>query len=280
MSLSFATALETSSAQTGPPGLCPLGPRLRALATAQLQQAEELLADEGQTRHASLHQARKCIRRVRASLALGARALGPAGSRLDEELGRLCRGLSRLRDAQALVEVLQRLPASAPRHERTALAEAGAAACQRRDRLLTEALARDPQFASRRQRLRAARQRLGRLDWQALRPDDIDAAVKRSERRARKAARRASKHQDRDLDWHVYRRRLRRLHQQGSMLAKLQVPLRPQARELERRAAALGEAQDDVLLLAHCGRRSPFTPAQRTLLRSIASERLRAARHA
>jgi CHAD domain-containing protein len=252
-----------------------VGPRLARLAAAQLWRAEELLEGQAPGLHAGIHQARKSIRRVRSALALGGRTLGTGARSVDAELGRLCRGLSRLRDAQALVEALQRLREQAPPELQAVLPAAEAAACQRRDRLLEQALARDPHFAARRRRLHAASLRLQRLDWAALRTVDIAKATRRSERRARKAGRRA-RHQPSDDDsWHVYRRRLRRLHQQDSLLDALQLPVRAEAKALERQALALGQAQDDVLLLAHCGRRSPFTPAQRALLRKSARERLR-----
>ncbi|NDK38888.1 CHAD domain-containing protein [Pseudoxanthomonas gei] len=255
-----------------------VGVRLAMLAAGQLQLAETFLASDVADLHAGIHQARKSIRRVRSALALGRRALGVGGRRLDAELGRLCRGLSRLRDAQALVEALQRLRDKAPRELQAILPAAEAAACQRRDRLLQQALARDPHFAARRRRLRAASLRLQRLDWAALRTADITKAAQRSERRAAKAGRRARQKSSDDESWHVFRRRLRRLHQQDSLLAALQLPVRAEAKALEHQAQALGEAQDDAMLLAHCGRRSPFTPAQRALLRKTARERLRDAR--
>lgn len=255
-----------------------VGPRLAVLAAQQLRLAEEWLASEITDLHAGIHQARKSIRRARSALALGARAQGPGARSLDEELARVCRGLSRLRDAQALVEALQRLREKAPHGLQAILPAAEAAACRRRDRLLEEALARDPRFAARRRRLRAASLRLLRLDWDSLSTADIARARRHSERRAGKAGHRARHQTSDDESWHVYRRRLRRLHQQDSLLAALQLPVRAEAKALELQANALGQAQDNVLLLSHCGRRSPFTPAQRALLRETARERLRYAR--
>jgi len=43
-------------------------------------------------------------------------------------------------------------------------------------------------------------------------------------------------------------------------------------------ATLLGEAQDDALLLRHCGARSPFPPELRKLLRKEARARLRRVR--
>jgi hypothetical protein len=255
-----------------------LGLALKAFASGQLLQAERFLGREGEARHAGVHEARKCIRRVRAVLALGRRELDHRVRRLDDDLGRLCRGLSRLRDAQALLDALDRLETNAPSNVIEQLPNAKTMARLRRDRTLESELARDPQFASRQRRLRAYRQRLERLNWQDLDDRSVGVAIQRSERRAEKAGRRSFRHPDRDVDWHAYRRRLRRLRQQDSLLADLRPELRPAIQGLEERATLLGEAQDDALLIRSCGRRSPFSSGQRALLRTLARDRLKHAR--
>lgn len=256
-----------------------LGLRLLAFVSAQLQRAQSQLARASEDRHAGIHEARKSIRRVRATLALGAGAFGRQADALDDELARLARGLSRLRDAQALVEVLQRLAATAPAKVQAILPRAEQSARQRRDRLMREALQRDPELRARRRRLQAASARLQRLHWAAVDAAAVTRAMARSERRADKADRRVRHHPDDHAAWHVYRRRLRRLHQQDTLLSELQPSLRaPSARCLQHRAHALGVSQDDALLLSHCGRGSPFPPDQRKLLHAMAAERLLRAR--
>lgn len=256
----------------------PIGPRLLAAARHQLRTAHSLLSSKGEAQHAGIHEARKCIRRARATLALGAHVFGSRAKRLDDELGRICRGLSGLRDAEALVEELRRVAGSAPATVHAILPSAEAAARQRRDELLERALTRDPGFASRRRRLLAAEARLARLDWHAVGDVDVAEAVKRSERRAGKAKRRAHRHVDDEYAWHVYRRRLRRLRQQDTLLRELRPELCPSLDGLDDHTA-LGESQDDALLLKRCGRGSPFSPSQRALLRMVARQRLQRARH-
>ncbi|MGH8172535.1 MAG: CHAD domain-containing protein, partial [Rhodanobacteraceae bacterium] len=85
------------------------GTALRDYAAAELDRAMALLAWRGGRLHAGVHQARKSLRRARAVLALGMPALGPGAELLGREFGRLNRRLSKLRDAQALVEVLDSL---------------------------------------------------------------------------------------------------------------------------------------------------------------------------
>ncbi len=252
-----------------------LGMRLMLFASAQLQQAQAELAREGEARHEGIHQARKCIRRARATLALGVGALGPHTEALDDELGRLCRGLSHLRDAQALIEVLHRLDAQAPAAIRAILPAAERRARQRRDDMLERALTRDPALIARCLRLQTAQQRLARLGWRALDEASVCNAIKHSQRRTDKAAKRVKKHPDDDDAWHPYRRRLRRLRQQDTLLNEL-LPARHLSKKRHRDLAdVLGQSQDDALLLRHCGRRSPFSADQRTPLRAIARERLR-----
>jgi len=255
-----------------------LGLRLRATANEQLLLAMHHLAREGDALHTGIHQARKCIRRVRAILALGMRKLDSRAQRLDADLGQLGRGMSRLRDAQALIEALRRLDDSAPDEVRAILPAAEAAARLRRDALLVQALTRDPQLLSRRRRLQAISDRLLRLDWQPLGDAEAVAAILRSERRVEKAGRKAKRHPDRDDDWHILRRRMRRLRQQDTVLARLCPEVRTSMPGLEHQADALGHAQDDTLVVMHCGRISPFSPTQRTVLRRVARERLQHAR--
>lgn len=257
----------------------PLGWRLMAFAREQLRLAQTHLGRAGEARHVGIHQARKCIRRARATLALGARIFDQRAQRLDDELGRLCRGLSPLRDAQALIEALRRLAATAPVAVQAILPLAETEACQRRDQLLQRALTRDPEFMARRHRLLVAQTRLERLDWRALDAAVVSAAAMRSEQRADKAGQSAKHHPDDNDAWHVYRRRLRRLHQQDTLLAEIQPELRPAlAQSLQKQARLLGESQDDALLLGHSGTRSPFPPDQRKLLRDMARERLQRTR--
>ncbi len=263
---------------TPAPGSLPLGMRLLVFAGEQLQQAQADLSRKGEALHEGIHLARKSIRRARATLALGARIFGPRAQALDDELGRLCRGLSHLRDAQALIEVLQRLDAQAPDRIRAILPAAERLARERRNNILERALARDPAFQARCLRLQAAQQRMARLDWRAVDEADVAHAIKRSQRRADKAAKQIKKHPDNDDAWHVYRRRLRRLRQQDSLLTDLLPALRLSKKRARDLTDILGESQDDALLLRHCDRRSPFPSDQRKQLRAIARERLQRTR--
>lgn len=254
------------------------GARLGAFAHEQLRLAERHLARQGTELHDGVHQARKCLRRARATLALASAALDSRADRIDDELGRMCRGLSSLRDTQALVDAIDRFGIGAPASIRRTLREAKASALAYRDLAMDRAQERDPGFAARRRRLLAVMKRVAALDWRAVRRRDMVKAMQRSERRLEKAHRRASKHPDRDASWHIYRRRLRRLKEQDSILAELQPGLHQLAHDLGHQAHVLGESQDDVLVLRFCRRSSPFNTGQRALLRKLARTRLQGVR--
>ena len=244
-----------------------IGTCLAAFIQTQLQTAQQQLARKGLARHQGIHEARKCIRRTKAALALGRRVFGERGLRLNAELGRICRGLSPLRDAQALIEVLQRLHASATGTLQHILPEAESTARQRRNLMLDKALAGDPKFKRRCLRLQRISERLQRLDWDSVIENDVAAAVKRSERRLEKAGKRVMQCPDEDERWHGYRRRLRRLRQQASLLSGMGV-------DIGLRADAFKAQTDAVLLIRLCGSRSPFAREHRRLLRKSARQRL------
>jgi len=262
------------AAETPEAPRAPLGLRLKAFAMTELADAQALLAKPGDQRHEGVHQARKRLRRARAALALGRKALGREGQRLDEDLGRLCRGLSPLRDAQALIEGLQRLPAGEADPLAAALPQLLDLARARRDQCLARTLVLDPDFQRRRRRLQSMATRLEALDWQDVKPRAVSKSVARSEERLAKARRRATRQPADEARWHAMRRRLRRLRQQDHLLATLEPDLRPVASVTAEEATVLGEAQDDALLLRHCGSHSPFPPPLRKLLRAEARARL------
>lgn len=269
----------TSPAQDGQSVAHSIGLRLGALACAQLQLAGQMLAQPGEARHGGIHQARKALRRVRAILALGRGRLGPRRRGLAAQIGRLGRGLSALRDAGALVETIERLKRSEAEIA-IVFAASVVAARSRRDALLERELARDPALGRRCTRIAAWHTRLSRLPWAAVRQRTLRKALARSLERVAQAQQRTRAESATDEDWHLLRRRLRRLRQQHSVLEELAPALLKDAPPSDQRAERLGEAQDDALLLARCGARSPFPAALRPTLRQVARRRLAQARSA
>ena len=246
-----------------------LGALLQAEAEQELERAARQLARPGEERHQGIHQARKSIRRVRALLALagGAFSATPSVKRLDASLRSLCRGLSALRDADALRDALLHLSRDAV---------IGPIECERlcafvavvRARRLATALARDPDFARRRSRLQQAQTRLSLLPWGQVRDADIEAAQALSRKRLRRALKAARGSSDAEA-WHTLRRRLRRLRQQESTLARMTPQTDHGTPGIAELAERMGLAQDHALLLARCRRSGVFPARDRAMLRRV-----------
>lgn len=246
-----------------------LGALLQAEAEQELERAARQLARPGEERHQGIHQARKSIRRVRALLALAGAAFSatPSVKRLDASLRSLCRGLSALRDADALRDGLLHLSRDAV---------IGPIECERlcafvavlRARRLAAALARDPEFARRRSRLQQAQARIGLLPWARVRDADIAAAQAFSRKRLRKALKQAQGGADAEA-WHTLRRRLRRLRQQENALARVAPASDHATPGIADLADRMGRAQDHALLLAHCRRSGVFPARDRAMLRRL-----------
>lgn len=198
------------------------GAALCAFAVAQLDRCLAQLARSGRAHHAGIHQARKSLRRTRAALALTDGRLGVRAERLDRRLKQECRSLSELRDAQAVLDTLARaratMPTAARRMLRTELDAVRSALQARRDALLAERLARDPEFESLRDRVVGCRIQLESLPWERVGEADIMSALKRSARRVRRAADSARRSGESE-ELHRWRRRLRRVGQQLNALA-------------------------------------------------------------
>lgn len=239
---------------------------LRDYVLGELDAAAAQLARRGGRLHEGVHQARKSLRRARATLALGNAALGPGMRLVDRELRRLNRGLSALRDAHALVEILDRLAARSPDPEALRLLRrARRVAASARAEHARRVLAGDPELGGRRALLAVLRAGAAALDWPRLRAEGLQQAVVASRARMDRAGARA-RAEGGDEAWHRWRRRARRLSQQRRALKT--VGLKVRAPDLDRRIAErLGVAQDLALLLDHCGRDSPFAPDDRKALR-------------
>jgi hypothetical protein len=168
--------------------------------------------------HPGIHQARKSIRRIRATLDLGRKKLWPDAAPLFDELRNLCRRLSLVRDAHAVVETLDRLFKRcgdpdlrlALRRVRQKLIAGQAATLER-------LLKQDPGLRRYRMRLRSLRDNTEALHWNEIDAADIRAALAGSERRIERAAEKA-KHTRHGPMRHRWRRRLRRMRHQMQIL--------------------------------------------------------------
>ncbi|WP_300621467.1 CHAD domain-containing protein [Dokdonella sp.] len=249
----------------------PIGEHLRIYASTELARAIACLGWRGGRIHEGVHQARKSLRRTRATLALGAPVLGSGAHLIDRELRRINRNLSRLRDAHALVETLDRLHRKSDEQVAHTLRRARRSAARARAEYTHVCVAADPGLADRRSLLGVLQAAMTALPWTVLDASSVQLALQDSAQRMEAAGLRARNRGD-DEDWHRWRRRVRRLSQQ---LRALDGVIAPPSRvgEFDKRLAnLLGEAQDYTLLREHCGKRSAFLHTDRALLREL-SER-------
>ncbi|WP_396616151.1 CHAD domain-containing protein [Lysobacter soli] len=254
-----------------------LGTALRDYTRGELDLAHAALGDPDL--HEGVHQARKAIRRARAVLAMGDGLLGPGAGLVDRELRALNDGLSNLRDAHALVEVIDRLLKRERRDDaREVLQRAREAAVATRTQVANAATRSDPGLVSRRGMLDVLRAALTALDWSRPTPVGLRMAIADSDLRSHEARLRACDGGD-DDDWHRWRRRVRRASHQRRAMEAIGLAAPEDSDRFDKRTThRLGEAQDLALLLDHCRRDSPFSKDDRDALRARARPALQRAR--
>jgi len=245
---------------------------LRAYTCEELDRAIEHLGWRGARVHEGVHQARKSLRRTRATLALGLDVLGPGAELIDREVRRINRELSKMRDAQALVETLDRLIAKGkPPEALPVLRRARRRAALARVESARRELASDPGLARRRALLATLRAAVPALPWESLTETRVRDALAEGLVRIDVAGARA-RATGRDEDWHRWRRRVRRLSQQHRATASLIIDIHAARRRVKTVAELLGEGQDYALLHDHCGKRSIFSDPDRQILAALAEQ--------
>lgn len=230
------------------------GELLAAMAQRHDRRIGRALAD-ARHRHSGIHRARKGLRAQRALLALLRPALDPAGrarlDRVDARLKRLCKGLSRLRDAHVAVLTAEALDVASSPGLRQRLVKA---LTRQRDRVARQALHDDPAFAARRRMAAAICAELAVLPWHLLDTRAGKQAISRSRHRVERAARKAGRAPT-AANRHRWRRRLRRLRlqvesieQAQSLGAVIALDGLPGSHHLKQQADRLGRLQDAQLL--------------------------------
>jgi hypothetical protein len=255
-----------------------LGAALRGIADQQLSLAADFLSRPGGHRHKGVHQARKSIRRVRAILALTRVPLGPGAEALSHVLSEINRGLSRTRDAQALVEAIDHLAAQTKDEKwLKLLGRARRNAVEARRGVLQEALAVDPEMLQARTLLKQLKAALGDLPWSAVTKHDVEAAFSLGREKTRKAAKKAGRTGE-DEDWHRWRRKARRQSQQQRILAEAGIDSTVKYDDKDI-ATLLGKQQDFSLLLEFCeSGHSPIRWADRNQLHRFVEKKLESLR--
>jgi len=248
-----------------------LGLELAAVASRQAHEVRRAL-EKKRDRHLAVHAARKAIRRLRGTLALGRDVFGAEFAAIDRSLDRLADGLSALRDAQVVVETAAKLANARHPYWKKISGQLK----HRRDLLLDAALRRDPDFSKRRARISRIELAIADLPWTALTRKMVRNAVLRSFKRLEKAHG-AARTEGSSSRIHRWRKRVRRLRLQletlngaaasaswkGLEAIKHKVP---SIRSLRRLADKLGWRQDLQVLRSNI--RHVENPALAKQLRS------------
>lgn len=224
---------------------------------------------------ASVHEARKAIRQLRALLGL-CRGRLPGLERIDARLRSLGSGLSRLRDARASIDTARKMAALQGNLRWESALER---LLERRQRVVAAALATDPGFAKRRARLAGIAAALEACDWEAVTASRLRREYKSRRKRVEKAERRA-RNAPTAHNLHRWRRRLRTLRMQLDVVCEV-LPERAtraraaaaprEAKALRRQIDALGWRQD-LEVLRGLLRPMRALPAKPELLAGIGGE--------
>ena len=192
----------------------PVGECLKLYALYNFDVAGRSLGLSRERIHTGVHEVRKAIRRIRAAMDLGRKQLWPVAAPVFDDLRKLCRRLSQLRDAHAVVETIRRLAKnSKDADDRALLRRVGKQLIKRRAAVLGRLQEEDPRLTKIRGRFRQLRDTAASLPWSKIDDPHISSALARSERRAERAATLAS-HTRHGAMRHRWRRRLRRLRRQ------------------------------------------------------------------
>lgn len=224
-----------------------LGLALAARMAAQTHVAMDAL-NQAQDRHRAVHEARKAIRRIRSGLALAGKTLGVHLAPIDNELKRLAKGLSRLRDAHVIVAAAKQLGKT---DETPMWVEISRLLEIRRDRLLAIALEKDAGFQKRQDRLEKVAAKIAELPWHSVTKHDVQDAIDRSARQAGRA-KASFESTSTPANLHRWRRRVRRLRLQYETIKELENEgafaharhQKPATHSLGKLADSLGRKQD------------------------------------
>jgi hypothetical protein len=191
-----------------------VGESLKSYALKQLDVVGTALGRRGDDLHAAIHEARKAVRHVRATLHLGRKPLGAQAATAIDALKQLNESLSTVRDADVAVEILDVLIASSDDDARRQLLRRIRRVFAARRAAQFEALRNeDPDLGRRMASVRLLRDLAVALSWSDVLPIGVHSELARSMRRARRLGERAHDSPKGALR-HRWRRRLRRLRHQ------------------------------------------------------------------
>jgi len=245
----------------------------------QLGRALRDLRGKPAPRDIAVHDARKQIKRARASLRLLRDAIGESAyRRANQRLRDAARPLSRVRDPKALIDVADRLCADTKKSSRRAELASLERALRSERRRLRQQLLEPGRLQSVRRTLQTVRTDSRR--WPAPTEDSLCCAVERIYRKSRKAFARAETDQ-RDETLHESRKQAKYLSRALTVLAPVdRGPIAKRAKRAEAIADALGDDRDLALLRRRLVARPRSGSTRRALVDGIDDRRQKLQRKA
>ena len=244
----------------------PIGKEAVRVLREQLRRAEKVLTHPDDSRESAIHDARKELKRSRAALRLLGRPLGRKRYRRgNRRLRTIARRLSRTRDAEARLEVVDRLIERGP--EGRVLHRLRRELVRRLDErngpetalVMGEAV----------DALRRFRAEVESWDLADARFCDLMPGAERTYRRGRKAFAAAYAEPSAE-SFHAWRKRVKDLWYHTRLLVEIWPPvMKARRRELKRLSELLGEDHDLALMAAEVECAPDLEPAGRDALRRL-----------
>jgi CHAD domain-containing protein len=192
-----------------------IGLAFSALAAQECKSLQRALAMKKQ-HHNGIHRARKSCRRLRSLLAFWGPQPTKQVAAMDNALRQLLRGFSVLRDAH-IAKRTARLLASA--HEARLTPALLDALENHSAELLRDALKADPDWRRKRSKVERLAMRLQGLPWQDITPSRVKHVIDHSDKRVKKARKKAIDERTADA-FHRWRRRARKLRYELELASK------------------------------------------------------------
>ena len=197
-----------------------LGVALATYCSAQIALVSEALQRRAHV-YRGVHEARKGIRRLRSVIVLGTAHFGPTGAGVDGALRSLGRSLSVVRDAQAARDCAHRKVEDAASPEQRALWQRMTIQlASARSRTMRQVRAKDVAFLQRQSAIARIGERISLLPWTDVGLRAVRAQLRRSAKRAGRAAD-CYLEEPRLTSLHRLRRRLRRYRMQIEALSTI-----------------------------------------------------------
>lgn len=223
---------------------------LRRLAAKQLKAAADALRGSNGLKDASVHEARKSVKKVRAILHLVEEDHGRHLSDSRKRLRAVNRRLAVVRDANATLEVLAKIGRKNPQllSEHT-IARVRRTLSSQKDEVM-RAAGRDHSRAKAAKAIRALQKAATRWRPRHRGFGALAAGIRATHRRGRKAMKRAVKRQH-AADFHAWRKEIKTLWYELRLLEDCGADIRQDIRALDRAETMLGDEHNTVVLCEH-----------------------------